>query len=81
MSTAVTTSTSLVRDLRVRLWAEHLRAPLTPDLAASLADLDLALGIWRPEWLPAGQSPTVWRESGSRPGHHPGESVLRPVWP
>jgi phosphatidylserine/phosphatidylglycerophosphate/cardiolipin synthase-like enzyme len=81
MSTAVTTSTTLVRDLRVRLWAEHLRAPLNPELAASLEDVDLALGVWRPEWLPAQQPASTWREPGSPPGYQPGESVLRAVWP
>jgi hypothetical protein len=40
-----------VRDLRVRLWAEHLRADLDSDGVRDwLADLDNALGVWRPEW-------------------------------
>jgi phosphatidylserine/phosphatidylglycerophosphate/cardiolipin synthase-like enzyme len=81
VSTAVTTSTTLVRDLRVRLWAEHLRAPLTAELAAALADLDLALGIWRTEWLPADRPAATWRTSGLPAGYRPAESVLRPVGP
>jgi phosphatidylserine/phosphatidylglycerophosphate/cardiolipin synthase-like enzyme len=81
MSTAVATSTSFVRDLRVRLWAEHLRAPLTAELTRSLEDLDLALGMWRPEWTPAEQPASTWREPGSPAGYQPTESVLRAVWP
>ena len=54
ISTAVATSTSLVRDLRVKLWAEHLRTSVGPALRASLEDLDLALGIWRAEWQAPG---------------------------
>jgi phosphatidylserine/phosphatidylglycerophosphate/cardiolipin synthase-like enzyme len=81
MATAVATSTDLVGDLRVQLWAEHLRTPLTSELRESLRDLDLALGIWLPEWLPPGCSSTTWRKVGSPPGFHPVESVLRTVWP
>jgi phosphatidylserine/phosphatidylglycerophosphate/cardiolipin synthase-like enzyme len=81
VSTAVATSTSLVRDLRVRLWAEHLRAPLTPELAASLEDLDVALGMWQPDWVADDQPSTLWREPGSPPGYQPAETALRAVWP
>ena len=81
VSTAVETSGDLVRDLRVRLWAEHLRAPLTPELRASLEDVDLALGIWRPEWLPADAPARSWRQPGVPSGYAPAESVLRAVWP
>jgi phosphatidylserine/phosphatidylglycerophosphate/cardiolipin synthase-like enzyme len=81
MATAVATSSDLVRDLRVQLWAEHLRTPVTPDLRERLRDLDVALGIWRPEWLPHGCPPTTWRKTGSPPGFQPIESVMRTVWP
>lgn len=81
VSTAVTTTTTIVRDLRVQLWAEHLRAPLSPGLRASLEDLDLALGVWRTEWLPRGRPPSTWREPGRPDGYEPAESVLRAVWP
>jgi phosphatidylserine/phosphatidylglycerophosphate/cardiolipin synthase-like enzyme len=81
MATAVVTATDLVRDLRVQLWAEHLRTPLTPGLQESLRDLDVALGIWLPEWLPQHCSSTTWREPGSPPGFQPAESVMRTVWP
>jgi phosphatidylserine/phosphatidylglycerophosphate/cardiolipin synthase-like enzyme len=50
LSAAVATTTTLVRDLRVAVWAEHLRVALTPDVRGPLEDLDSALGIWRPEW-------------------------------
>jgi phosphatidylserine/phosphatidylglycerophosphate/cardiolipin synthase-like enzyme len=81
MATAVVTSTDLVRDLRVQLWAEHLRTPLTSNLQESLRDLDVALGIWLPEWLPQHCPSTTWRETGSPPGFQPAESVMRTVWP
>jgi phosphatidylserine/phosphatidylglycerophosphate/cardiolipin synthase-like enzyme len=81
VSTAVATPTALVRDLRVRIWAEHLRTPLTPGLRSSLEDLDAALGMWRAEWLPPGSSPSMWREPNDPPGFAPAESVLRTVWP
>jgi phosphatidylserine/phosphatidylglycerophosphate/cardiolipin synthase-like enzyme len=81
VSTAVATSTSLVRDLRVRLWAEHLRAPLTSELAASLEDIDVALGMWQPDWVADDQPSGLWREPGSPPGYQPAETALRAVWP
>jgi phosphatidylserine/phosphatidylglycerophosphate/cardiolipin synthase-like enzyme len=46
---AVSTS-DLVPDLRVRLWAEHLRVPDVGAEADEIRDLDLSLGIWRPAW-------------------------------
>jgi phosphatidylserine/phosphatidylglycerophosphate/cardiolipin synthase-like enzyme len=81
ISAAVVTSTPLVRDLRVALWAEHLRAPVTPALEAGLQDLDLALGIWRPEWLPAGTDPATWRRPDVPAGFRPEEHVLTLVGP
>jgi phosphatidylserine/phosphatidylglycerophosphate/cardiolipin synthase-like enzyme len=47
-ATAVSTG-NLVADLRVRLWAEHLRVT---DAAAQaeLRDLSRSLGFWRPAW-------------------------------
>ena len=41
---------NLVRDLRVRLWTEHLRVPGAGAEADELRDLDLSLGFWRPAW-------------------------------
>ena len=79
ISAAVQTSTSLVRDLRVRVWGEHLRVPLTPDLTAALGDLDLALGIWDPAWLPAERSPRTWRDHGEPTGFAPIEGALARV--
>jgi hypothetical protein len=81
VSTSVTSDGSLVRDLRVQLWAEHLRAPLNPQLRSSLEDLDLALGIWRREWLPADRPARSWLDAGCPEGFAPTESVLRRVWP
>lgn len=79
ISAAVETATPLVRDLRVQVWAEHLRAPLTPQLRASLEDLDLALGIWDAAWLPADRAATTWREADEPAGFTPVEQVLKRV--
>ena len=77
LSCAVVTTGTAVRDLRVRMWAEHLRTSTdNPDLRASLEDLDLALGIWRPEWLPAGALRKTWRTTGRPEGFAPSERVL-----
>jgi phosphatidylserine/phosphatidylglycerophosphate/cardiolipin synthase-like enzyme len=76
LSCTVVTSGPAVRELRTRLWAEHLRAPVTAGLAAALADLDTALGIWRAEWLPAHVPAGTWRGAGAPSGYEPAESVL-----
>jgi hypothetical protein len=71
-----------VQELRARLWAEHLRTPVTdPALQASLADLDLALGMFRPEWLPPHAPAGTWRQPGMPAGFAPAESVLTLVGP
>jgi phosphatidylserine/phosphatidylglycerophosphate/cardiolipin synthase-like enzyme len=76
--TMVTTEDS-VRDLRVRLWAEHLRAPVNDQVRPLMEDLDTALGIWRAEWLPRGCPPDTWRRPGSPEGFAPAERVLTPA--
>ena len=45
---AVSTGT-LVSDLRVQLWAEHLRVT-DPAALAEIRDLARSLGFWRPAW-------------------------------
>ncbi len=75
VSAAVTTRTPLVRDLRTRVWSEHLRTPVHE----SFGDLDLALGMWDERWLPAGSPATSWREPSQPPNFAPAESVLRRV--
>ena len=77
---AVVTTTDLVRDLRTAVWAEHLRTPLTPPVRKALEDLDVALGVWRPEWAPDGD-PLLWREAERPAGFAPAERVLRLVGP
>jgi hypothetical protein len=77
-STLVTTG-PLVRDLRVKLWAEHLRTPLDDQLTPALADLGTALGIWRREWLPDGHPPETWRRAGVPAGFAPTEWALTPA--
>lgn len=81
LSAAVLTTTSLVRDLRVAVWGEHLRTPLTAGVRGSLEDLDLALGMWRQSWLPKGVTPATWRVSGVPEGFEPEERVLTLVGP
>jgi phosphatidylserine/phosphatidylglycerophosphate/cardiolipin synthase-like enzyme len=49
LSVAAVSTTSLVADLRVRLWAEHLRVGTAPALA-EVRDLDASLGFWRRGW-------------------------------
>src|SRR5262245_57581978 len=46
---AVSTGT-LVSDLRVFLWAEHLRVAMDGGEVDEIRDLDLSLGVWRPAW-------------------------------
>jgi phosphatidylserine/phosphatidylglycerophosphate/cardiolipin synthase-like enzyme len=79
LSCSIVTTGTEVRDLRVALWAEHLRTPVSEDLAPALADLDIALGIWRAEWLPATVAPDTWRTAGSPEGFTPRERVLVPA--
>ena len=81
MSAAVVTSSDVVRELRIAVWGEHLRTELTEKVRESLADLDLALGIWRPQWLPAGVSHETWQRSGSPVGFAPAERAITLVGP
>jgi phosphatidylserine/phosphatidylglycerophosphate/cardiolipin synthase-like enzyme len=81
MSCATVTSGSTVRDLRVQLWAEHLRTPITDELRPALEDLDTAFGIWRPQWLPKGSAAGTWVQAGSPAGFAPLERVLFAVNP
>ncbi len=69
LSVGVVDSQADVRDLRVRLWAEHLRVDLDAvGVREDLNDLGRALGIWRAEW-------------GAGVRAVPAESVLRLVGP
>jgi len=82
LSVGVVDTGTWVRDLRVRLWAEHLRlASLESSVRGALEDLSLALGIWRIEWKPAETLPGLWQRDGSPPGFHPTERVLGFVGP
>ncbi|GAA0558875.1 phospholipase D-like domain-containing protein [Paractinoplanes ferrugineus] len=81
LTTAVVTTGDTVRDLRVRLWAEHLRTPLSDELRPHLANLDLALGIFRAEWLPPKEPAGSWRTPGLPAGFDPMETVLTLVGP
>lgn len=46
---AAVSTGSLISDLRVQLWAEHLRVTAAPALA-EIRDLTRSLGLWRPTW-------------------------------
>jgi len=46
----IVTPGSLARDFRVKLWADHLRVPLTPNNTSELADLKKSLALFRPSW-------------------------------
>ena len=82
LTAAMVTDGDAVRNLRVILWAEHLRTPLTdPALRAALEDLDLAIGAFRPEWLPSTAPAGTWRHPGVPAGFAPLESVLTLVGP
>jgi phosphatidylserine/phosphatidylglycerophosphate/cardiolipin synthase-like enzyme len=81
ITAAFVTTGDQVRDLRVRLWAEHLRTPLTDELRPHLEDLDLAIGIWHPYWLPPDAPAATWRKAGYPAGFAPEERVLVPVGP
>ncbi|MFF5289029.1 phospholipase D-like domain-containing protein [Paractinoplanes globisporus] len=81
LTAALVTTGEEVRDLRVRLWAEHLRTPVTDELRKSLEDLDLAIGMFRPEWLPPDAPAGSWRKPGIPAGFDPLETVLSLVGP
>jgi phosphatidylserine/phosphatidylglycerophosphate/cardiolipin synthase-like enzyme len=81
LTAALVTTGDTVRDLRVQLWAEHLRTPITDDLRKHLEDLDLAIGMFRPEWLPPPAPAGSWRTPGLPAGFDPQESVLTLVGP
>jgi phosphatidylserine/phosphatidylglycerophosphate/cardiolipin synthase-like enzyme len=82
LNVAVVTTGAAVRDLRVQLWAEHLRTPVSdPALRACLQNLDLALGAFRAEWLPPDAPAGTWRRPGMPAGFAPQENVLTLVGP
>jgi phosphatidylserine/phosphatidylglycerophosphate/cardiolipin synthase-like enzyme len=81
LNTATVTTGDGVRDVRVALWAEHLRTPLDGELRKYLEDIDLALGIFRADWLPAQAPAGSWRTPGVPAGFAPRESVLTLVGP
>jgi phosphatidylserine/phosphatidylglycerophosphate/cardiolipin synthase-like enzyme len=68
-----------VKDVRKALWAEHLKIgtsgwPSAVD--AALEDEAVALGMWRPSWLPSGVPSDTWVASDKPVGFNP-TSVAR----
>ena len=49
LSVAAVSTGSLISNLRVQLWAEHLQAT-SPAALAEIRDLSKSLGFWRPTW-------------------------------
>jgi phosphatidylserine/phosphatidylglycerophosphate/cardiolipin synthase-like enzyme len=70
-----------VRDLRAKLWTEHLRqvVPVPSGTDEAMKDLPRALGIWRAGWYPA--DPSLWRAPNRPSGFDPGRSALGFVGP
>lgn len=62
----------IVRDWRVRLWAEHLEVSASiPGVQAGLEDIDTALGMWRRSWLPNTAATGMWFQTNNPPGFAP----------
>ncbi len=58
LSVAVVDAGSRVRDLRIRLWSDHLRCdPDDPEVRRRLADATRSLGEWRDSWGTPGYRP------------------------
>ncbi|MEV6345605.1 phospholipase D-like domain-containing protein [Actinoplanes sp. NPDC051851] len=76
LTCAIVTAGDAVTNLRVTLWAEHLRTPVTDELRPHLTDLDTALGIWHDGWSSTDGAPGIWRSAGSPAGFVPSEQVL-----
>jgi phosphatidylserine/phosphatidylglycerophosphate/cardiolipin synthase-like enzyme len=49
LSVAAVSTDTVVRELRVKLWAEHLRVTAPAELA-EIRDLNRSLGFWRDNW-------------------------------
>ena len=68
LSVAVVDTGDAVRDLRVRLWSDHLRLDQKhPAVAADLGDLGVALGAWRPSWAVARPHEPSWAVADGDP--------------
>jgi len=79
LTCTVQTTTTLVRDLRIDVWAEHLRTPVTTQLRPALEDIDVALGIWDTRWLRPDAPASTWRTADNPAGYAPAETVLARV--
>ncbi|WP_067832510.1 phospholipase D-like domain-containing protein [Actinomadura kijaniata] len=71
LQAAIVSENDLVKDLRARLWAEHLglnHSATSGPLRQDLDDLDIALGMWRPAW---GRNDGTWFTTGKPTGFTP----------
>lgn len=80
LSTVLVTTGSQVRDLRVRLWAEHLRAPADRSAAPLPGGPRSRARDLEPELAAPGRARSR-RKAGYPPGFAPAERVLVPVGP
>jgi phosphatidylserine/phosphatidylglycerophosphate/cardiolipin synthase-like enzyme len=64
------TTVSVVRKLRMDLWAEYFRINVEQaEQRAALENLDTAFGLWRPGWY--APDPTLWQTTGNPAGYDP----------
>lgn len=71
---AVVDDGAWVTALRKSLWAEHVKIgppPWPAAVDAALDDVDLALGLWKPQWLPATAPQGLWSATGRPAGFAP----------
>jgi phosphatidylserine/phosphatidylglycerophosphate/cardiolipin synthase-like enzyme len=81
LHTAFVATDTKVRDLRAKLWTEHLRqvVPVPSSMDETMRDLPRALGIWRGGWYAS--DPALWRAPDRPSGFDPRRSALGFVGP
>jgi phosphatidylserine/phosphatidylglycerophosphate/cardiolipin synthase-like enzyme len=70
LTCAFVDSATQVCDFRVQLWANHFRipSPIASGVLDALENIDIALGLWRPEWLPKTAPAGTWETPNQPPG-------------
>jgi phosphatidylserine/phosphatidylglycerophosphate/cardiolipin synthase-like enzyme len=80
---AVVDEGDLIRDFRVSLWSEHFNIPVAgrpAGVQAALENINIALGLWEPNWLPPGNLDT-WIVHDRPPGFIPRPNEMERVGP